>query len=179
MARVGAMIDAERKSASNAPASHHVVERPVELTASPAAVREPAPPPDPASSIGAELPATAPIRKAPLVGMGAVIVMLLVLVGWLLTRDTGTPRSGEGELVVQSRPQGATVLVDGQPRGVTPTTLRVSSGAHVLEVRMGNSEPRVIPLMIRAGVQTAQYVELQEPQPISPPPPPSEKKRKR
>jgi len=31
----------------------------------------------------------------------------------------------------------------------------------VLEVQSGKSEPRVIPLTIQAGVQTAQYIELQ------------------
>jgi hypothetical protein len=94
-----------------------------------------------------------------------------------MTRDSGQPRSGEGELVVQSLPSGATVVVDGKPGGVTPMTLRLPSGPHVLEVQAGTSEPRVIPLMIKAGVQTAQYVEL--PQPLPPPARPAEKTRKR
>ena len=96
-----------------------------------------------------------------LVALGAVIVLLLGLVGWLWTRETGAPRAGEGELVVQSRPAGARVLVDGKERGVTPMTVRLPSGAHVLEVQIGKSEPRVIPLTIQAGVQTSQYIELQ------------------
>ena len=90
-----------------------------------------------------------------------MIVLLLGLVGWLWTRDTGAPRAGEGELVVESRPPGARVSVDGTERGVTPVTLRLPSGAHVLEVQVGKSEPRVIPLTIQANVQTAQYIELQ------------------
>ena len=40
--------------------------------------------------------------------------------------------------------------------------MRLPSGAHVLEVQIGKAEPRVIPLTIQAGVQTAQYIELQE-----------------
>lgn len=139
----------------------------------------PAPEPQgPEAPYAPEAPA-ATVSRLPLLAMGAVILVLIALVGWLLTRDTGAPRSGEGELVVTSRPPGATVSVDGKNSGVTPITLRLASGAHVLEVKMGNSEPRVIPLMIRAGVQTAQYVELQEPEPISPPKPPAEKTRKR
>ena len=63
---------------------------------------------------------------------------------------------------MQSRPPGARVSVDGKERGVTPVTLRLPSGAHVLEVQVGKSEPRVIPLTIQAGVQTAQYIELQD-----------------
>ena len=93
--------------------------------------------------------------------LAGVIVVLLAVVGWLWTRDTGTPRAGEGELVVQSRPIGARVTVDGSERGVTPLTVRLPSGAHVLEVQIGKAEPRVIPLTIQANVQTAQYVELQ------------------
>jgi hypothetical protein len=70
-------------------------------------------------------------------------------------------RAGEGELVVQSRPEGAQVKIDGDVKGTTPLTVRLDAGAHVLEVQSGKSEPRVIPLMITAGVQTSQYVELQ------------------
>jgi hypothetical protein len=53
------------------------------------------------------------------------------------------------------------VTIDDEDRGVTPLTVRVSPGTHVLQLRIGAAEPRVIPLMIRAGTQTAQYVELQ------------------
>ena len=80
---------------------------------------------------------------------------------WLWNRNPGAPRAGEGELVVQSRPVAARVSIDGEERGVTPLTLALPSGAHVLEVQSGKSEPRVIPLTIKPGVQTAQYIELQ------------------
>jgi hypothetical protein len=93
--------------------------------------------------------------------LGAVIAILLGVIGWQSTRDTGVPRAGEGDLVVESRPPGARVVVDGTQRGVTPLTVRLSSGAHVLEVQIGKSEPRVIPLTIQANVRTAQYIELQ------------------
>ena len=51
--------------------------------------------------------------------------------------------------------------IDGEVKGSTPLTVRLDAGAHVMEVQSGKSEPRVIPLMITAGVQTSQYVELQ------------------
>ena len=92
--------------------------------------------------------------------IGLVLVQSIA-VAWLWNRDPGAPRAGEGELVVQSRPVAARVSIDGEERGVTPLTLSLPSGAHVLEVQSGKSEPRVIPLAIRAGVQTAQYIELQ------------------
>jgi hypothetical protein len=113
--------------------------------------------------------------KALMLAMAGVILLLLAAVAWLTTGNTDTePREGEGELVVQSRPPGATVLIDGTSRGVTPSTVALPSGAHVLEVQAGTAEPRVIPLMIRAGGLTAQYVELQEPPPS---PPQAEKAR--
>ena len=71
-------------------------------------------------------------------------------------------RGSEGELAVQSRPPGARVIVDGKDQGVTPTTVRLPEGPHVLEVQVGKAEPRVIPLTIAAGVQTSQYIELRD-----------------
>ena len=90
----------------------------------------------------------------------ALTVAETAFLGWTLTRPTESLGS-DGELVVQSRPEGATVVIDDREHGVTPLTVRVSPGTHVLQVRAGSAEPRVIPLQIRAGVQTAQYVELQ------------------
>jgi len=121
-------------------------------------------PPAPEAQYAPQAPLVPPAPKAqyalyaPLL---AVIVVLLGAVFWLWSRDDGAPRAGEGELVVQTRPVSARVSIDGKERGVTPLTLRLPSGAHVLEVQVGKSEPRVIPLTIQAGVQTAQYIELQ------------------
>lgn len=101
-----------------------------------------------------------------------VVAMLLMQAGviaWYWSRPAPGPVAGEGELVVTSRPDAAKVIVDGSERGVTPLTVTLSAGAHVVEVRAGTGEPRVIPLMIRANVQTAQYVELQEAVPVAPP----------
>jgi hypothetical protein len=92
--------------------------------------------------------------------MAALVLLQGGLLAWQFSRTTET-LTGEGELVVQSRPEGARVTIDDEDRGVTPLTVRVSPGTHVLQVKAGTAEPRVIPLMIRAGTQTAQYVELQ------------------
>jgi hypothetical protein len=100
--------------------------------------------------------------KLPLAAAG-VIALLLVVIGWLwMSRGNGGIRAGEGELAVQSRPPGARVIVDGKDQGVTPATVRLPAGPHVLEVRVGKAEPRVIPLTITAGVQTSQYIELRD-----------------
>jgi hypothetical protein len=98
-----------------------------------------------------------------------VMLLQASVIGWYWSRPAPGPAEGEGELVVTSRPSSARVMVDGSERGSTPLTVTLSAGPHVVEVRSGTSEPRVIPLVIRANVQTAQYVELQEAVPVPPP----------
>jgi len=111
---------------------------------------------------------TSPFMRVPssrrlVQALAAVAIIALVeaalLVG-LWNRAPAPSQATEGELVVQSRPLAARVIVDGEDRGVTPLTITLPAGSHVLQVAVGGSEPRVIPLMIQPGVQTAQYVEL-------------------
>ena len=90
----------------------------------------------------------------------AIVMAEAGVIGWLMTRE-GAAVGNDGELVVQSRPAAARVTIDGEDRGITPYTTPLSAGSHVLEVRVGKSEPRVIPLVIRGGEQNAIYVELQ------------------
>ena len=124
---------------------------------------EAAPPADPIPVDTFEPPPAPARSKLPLAALAGVIALLLVVIGWLwMSRDSGGIREGEGELAVQSRPPGARVIVDGKERGVTPTTVRLPAGAHVLEVQVGKAEPRVIPLTIATGVQTSQYIELRD-----------------
>lgn len=100
--------------------------------------------------------------------VAAVLLLQASVIGWYWSRPAPGPVAGEGELIVTSRPAAAQVIVDGAARGVTPLTLTLTAGAHVVEVKAGTGEPRVIPLVIRANVQTAQYVELQEAVPVPP-----------
>jgi hypothetical protein len=126
---------------------------------SPEAVQAPEAPEVPQSPYGIEGLRSS---RSPLIyGLAAAVVLLIVVVGWLATRGGGGIGAGEGQLVVTSRPEGAQVTIDGEVRGQTPLTVSLNAGAHVMEVQSGKSEPRVIPLTITAGVQTAQYVELQ------------------
>jgi hypothetical protein len=135
----------------------------------PAVEREPATrqswPPPPArepESFSALSAAPSPSRT-PLMVLGAILLLQTLVIGWLWMRSpssNGIP-GGDGELVVESSPPGARVIVDNRERGVTPMKMTLPAGAHVMQVRVGNNEPRVIPLTIRANVQTAQYIELQ------------------
>lgn len=154
---------------------------PAGVISSPSPASVPVPAPFPAASPSQSFPVPASLHSEPLDQVGpaasapadapwwrsaravaalvAVAVGQALLIGWQLSRPT-EGLGGDGEVVVQSRPEGATVLIDDRERGVTPLTVRISPGTHVLQLRAGAAEPRIIPLQIRSGVQTAQYVEL-------------------
>ena len=70
----------------------------------------------------------------------------------MLFSDTGT-------LVVESKPQGVELLVDGESQGVTPVTVKVKSGRHEVELRDG-AKPRVFNVFVSSGASVSQYVEL-------------------
>jgi serine/threonine protein kinase len=64
-----------------------------------------------------------------------------------------------GTLDVQSNPAGATVVVDGQQRGMTPISLQLKPGRHVVEL-VTDGDVRTIPVMITAGGQVSQFIEI-------------------
>jgi hypothetical protein len=145
---VGKLIEQSRNAATSVPA--------------PAPAPAPVAPLAPLALLAPDpVPASAPARSPLVLALIVFAVVQSGVVLWLWNREPGAPRKGEGELVVQSRPVAARVSIDGEERGVTPLTIALPAGAHVLEVQTGKSEPRVIPLTIQAGIQTAQYIELQ------------------
>jgi hypothetical protein len=98
-------------------------------------------------------------------GRGRLVVAALVLLslagGGILAarRFLAVPAATTGTIVVTTNPPGAEVVLDGEPRGVSPTTLTVAAGAHVLELR-SSGEPRRISLDVAAGAHLSQYIEL-------------------
>ena len=64
-----------------------------------------------------------------------------------------------GTVVVTTNPPGAQVVIDGTAQGVSPTTLTVAPGKHVLELR-GAGEPRTMSLDVAAGAQLSQDIEM-------------------
>ena len=66
----------------------------------------------------------------------------------------------DARVSIETRPSAAQVLIDGQPRGVTPIALLLKPGAHTMVVRTAQDE-RVVPLSLTAGAEVAQYFEME------------------
>lgn len=65
-----------------------------------------------------------------------------------------------GTLTVNSRPEGATVRVNGRLHGATPLTLSLPVGNHEVELRNGEAT-RKLPLAIAGGETVSQVIDLQ------------------
>jgi hypothetical protein len=82
---------------------------------------------------------------------------------WALSSpEAVTAHGGMGSLAIHTNPPGAQAIVDGTPRGSTPVTVRLTEGAHLIEVR-GRGGSRTIPVAIEAGRHVSQSVELPQP----------------
>jgi PEGA domain-containing protein len=153
------------------------VERPAPVAVQPKPVEVARPAPAAAATPASTAPdrAGAP-REAPLpastserlrrvspfaAGVSALAVIEAGVIAWLLLGGTPVGSGQQGDVVIQSRPVAARVTIDGEEKGITPLTTSLSPGAHIVEVRVGRSEPRVIPMDVKEGVQNSVYVELQ------------------
>lgn len=99
----------------------------------------------------------APKWRLAAMGLGIVVVIETAIIVWSFVG--GAIASSPGTIVIESKPAGAHVKIDGQDKGITPLSARMPAGAHVIEVAAGG-EPRVIPMSLQAGQTFAQYVEL-------------------
>jgi hypothetical protein len=62
-------------------------------------------------------------------------------------------------VTLDTRPAGAEVLINEEVRGLTPLTLSLKPGHHVITIRRG-SEDRSVPLEVAAGAEVTQYLEF-------------------
>ena len=69
--------------------------------------------------------------------------------------------ASRGTLVVESRPAGADLYVDGFPSGQTPATLQLRPGEHTLALRTGKGVT-LVPVMVVSGARRVQYVEIRQ-----------------
>jgi hypothetical protein len=138
----------------------------------------PPPPPPPAAAMTEKLRAFAaahavdhseteekhgtPWWRQPRVAAAAAVLVALVGGGALLSRSSLPSASAEapGTLTVTTNPAGVPVVIDGEPRGVTPLTLELAPGRHELRLAANGGNARVIPLTITAGGTVSQSIEL-------------------
>jgi serine/threonine protein kinase len=67
--------------------------------------------------------------------------------------------SQSGTLVIESSPQGISVLINGARQGVTPLTLKVEAGIHEVELQ-GPGKPKIFKVHVTRGDRVAQYIEF-------------------
>jgi len=91
------------------------------------------------------------------IGLAVVAIVETAIIVWSF--GSTAMSSSPGTVVVESKPSGAHVKIDGQDKGVTPLSTKVPAGTHVIEIASGG-EPRVIPMSLEAGQTFAQYVEI-------------------
>ncbi len=98
-------------------------------------------------------------------GVAAAGLLLAIACGgaligrWWYLPSTAAAAEAPGTLVVNTNPAGVPVLIDGQPRGVTPLSLELAPGAHELRL-VTSGDARVIPLTITAGGTVSQSIEF-------------------
>ena len=64
-----------------------------------------------------------------------------------------------GRVTLDTRPSGAEVLINDELRGLTPLTITLMPGHHIITIRRG-PEKRIVPLEVAAGAEVAQYFEF-------------------
>jgi hypothetical protein len=128
-----------------------------------AATDTPAPPvPPPAvEQVRQSVAAAHPLSRFKLAAAAALLVALtsVITLGALRYMAAPVAADGMGTLVVQTNPSGATVEIDGQPRGVTPLSLDLSPGRHTMKLA-NEGNVRSMPVTIAAGSQVSQLIEL-------------------
>jgi len=75
---------------------------------------------------------------------------------------------GRGTLVVESRPAGIDLYVDGFPSGQTPATLALSAGEHTLVLRTGKGIT-LVPVVVVSGTRKVEFVEVRQRRPATRP----------
>lgn len=117
--------------------------------------------PEPVAAAAPAHATPAPYRRKTWFAAAAALIVL-GLGGYAgLRAFSRTPAPAMATLAVQSNPAGVPIFVDGIERGVTPATVTLQPGAHILELR-GRGVPRVIPVTLAAGAEVSQYLEFSE-----------------
>jgi len=102
---------------------------------------------------------------SPRVRIGAIVggVVVASVIAWYASGLLrGAPTEAPGTFSISTTPAGIPVIIDNQRRGVTPLTIELPAGNHAVELTT-SSGPRQLPVTIKAGSQTSQFLELSSP----------------
>ena len=69
----------------------------------------------------------------------------------------GTTRTGR--VTIETTPLGAEVVIDGQARGLTPLTVQLDPGTHMIQLRRGTEE-RTVSVQVASGAEVLQHYEF-------------------
>jgi hypothetical protein len=72
---------------------------------------------------------------------------------------TPTAATNGGTLEIGTNPDGVAVFIDGTNRGVTPLTINLSAGAHIVEL-VTDSDRRKVPVTMKSGTHMAHFIEM-------------------
>jgi hypothetical protein len=97
-----------------------------------------------------------------LTALGVLAGIAIIVVAYVQVRNymaTSAAGLATGTVTINSRPDGASVTIDGVARGATPLKVSLPAGQHSLQ--LSNSvDQRTIPLTIEPGARVSQYVDL-------------------
>jgi hypothetical protein len=102
-----------------------------------------------------------PRARVPIVIAGLVVVTAAgtFAANRMLPVRASTVGTEPGRLSVETQPAGATVIIDGASRGVTPLALSLQPGTHTMTIR-GDQDERSIALTVTPGADIARYFEM-------------------
>jgi PEGA domain len=114
----------------------------------------------------ARRPASPTLRR-PVVWSLLAVIGTLLAAGILVVLQSVPARSKPvqpmearpARVTLDTRPAGAEVLINEEVRGLTPLTLSLKPGHHIITIRRG-SEERNVPLEVAAGAEVTQYLEF-------------------
>lgn len=94
---------------------------------------------------------------------GAALAVIAVTSGVTLlgrwSANAGEVAAEAGTLLVSTNPPGASVFLNGTPRGTTPLSVEIEAGQHELRLVSGGTI-RTIPVTVTAGAEVSQFVEM-------------------